>query len=1081
MITESDPQTVDMSEDGIADRFRSDPECHRISIRRYPDLEHLQRGVTRHSQRQRYRASKAIGYTPNANYNGTDSFVVQVSDGDQVDTITVNVNIAAVNDPPVITGQSALSTMKNTPLALVLANLTVTDVDNTYPTGFTLTVMAGTNYTFVDNTITPDTDFTGILTVPVKVNDSLADSNTYDLNVNVTAGKDYYVDNTNVSCSDSGTGLSPAGPFCTMGKGASKAVAGDTVHVLAGTYAETVKPNSGTAGNPVTFTAEPSPGVTVTGLPGNSTNGGAFRLTSKSYIVVNGFNITGSADYGIICDTSNHITLTNNHVSYSGTLSVPKTGIYLRVTTDSIVSGNTSDHNFGDGIRLSNSSNNNLVENNISFGNAYQSVRDACGIDVLTSNNNTIIHNITYANEDTGLNFYTGSSYNLVVGNVTYGNGDHGIDNNAAPNNVFIGNTVYGNVTVGINVEGATSPGSGGATLMNNISMNNGLRIQDDGSTSTGSAGQIRVDAQSLVGTTLDYNIVYQDSGSPIVMYVWGSTSYATLDTFRAAAPGQESHAVQEDPLLASPAPIAIRPHTAPYNVVINVGDNHITAGSPAIDSANADAPNEPTEDIEGNSRVDDPLVGDTGAGARTYDDRGAYEYQPPSTYTLSISIEGSGGGSVSSDPAGIDCGSSCSADFSYGTLVTLTAAEDPDSTFTGWSGDLVSINNPDSLTINGDLSVTATFILNNQLPVAVDDGFSTDEDTELVVGAAGVLGNDTDADLDPLTAVKVSDPVHGSLTLNSDGSFSYMPEGDYNGVDSFTYKANDGTGDSNTATVEITVNAVNDPPILGPIGLKSVDELVELSFSATAVDIDLPAQTLSFSLSGQPTGAAITSGGAFSWTPTEEQGPGVYPFDVCVSDGLLSDCETISVTVNEVNTAPVANDQSLNTFVNNGLSITLTASDLESDPLIFEVVENPTHGLLSGTAPDLTYTPDIDFAGSDSFTFKANDGLVDSNIATISIVVKTSCEDDPTLVGCWQMEEGSGTVVHDGSSFINDGTLYNSPLWVTGKTGNYALEFNGTNYGLVPDDSSLDITNAITIAAWINPSNAATQDMVKN
>ena len=439
----------------------------------------------------------------------------------------------------------------------------------------------------------------------------------------VVSGTTYYVDNTNVSASDSNAGTNPALPFLTMGKGASKAVAGDTVRVLAGTYAETVKPNSGTAGNPVTFSA--APGVTVTGIPGNSTNGGGFRITSKSYIVVDGFTITGTADYGIILDTSSYITISNNHVSYSGTASAHRVGIYLRATTDSVISGNTTDHNTMDGIRLNTGSNYNTVSNNISFGNAEGTVRNATGIDVLASNNNTIIDNITYANEDTGLNFYTGSSYNQVIGNVTCGNGDHGIDNNASPYNVFIGNTVQGNVTVGINLEGATSPGSGGATVINNISVDNGLLRQTDGSTSTGSPGNIRVDAQSLVGTTLDYNMFYLNSGT--VQIEWNNITYPSLAAFQAAVPGQETHGLQSDPLFASPAPIAQRPYQAPYNVAINVGDYHLTAGSPAIDSANADAPSEPTLDIEGTVRVDDLSVANTGTGTRTYDDRGAYEF----------------------------------------------------------------------------------------------------------------------------------------------------------------------------------------------------------------------------------------------------------------------------------------------------------------------------------------------------------------------------------------------------------------------------------------------------------------------
>ena len=80
-------------------------------------------------------------------------------------------------------------------------------------------------------------------------------------------------------------------------------------------------------------------------------------------------------------------------------------------------------------------------------------------------------------------------------------------------------------------------------------------------------------------------------------------------------------------------------------------------------------------------------------------------------------------------------------------------------------------------------------------------------------MAAPGVLGNDTDADGKPLTAALVGAPAHGTVTLNANGSFTYTPAANYNGPDSFTYRANDGTADSNVATVSITITAVNDAP----------------------------------------------------------------------------------------------------------------------------------------------------------------------------------------------------------------------------------------------------------------------------
>jgi hypothetical protein len=124
------------------------------------------------------------------------------------------ITVTNVNEAPVITGQTSLTTEENTALTIVLGNLTVTDVDNTYPTDFTLTVMTGTNYTVVGTTITPVTGFVGTLTVPVKVNDCIADSNTFNLSVSVTALPTYLL---SISKDGTGTGTvtsSPAGINC---------------------------------------------------------------------------------------------------------------------------------------------------------------------------------------------------------------------------------------------------------------------------------------------------------------------------------------------------------------------------------------------------------------------------------------------------------------------------------------------------------------------------------------------------------------------------------------------------------------------------------------------------------------------------------------------------------------------------------------------------------------------------------------------------------------------------------------------------------------------------------------------------
>jgi VCBS repeat-containing protein len=143
--------------------------------------------------------------------------------------------------------------------------------------------------------------------------------------------------------------------------------------------------------------------------------------------------------------------------------------------------------------------------------------------------------------------------------------------------------------------------------------------------------------------------------------------------------------------------------------------------------------------------------------------------------------------------------------------------------------------------TANGgiDTSVQQTFTITvtavNDVPVAVNDSYSVTENSVLNVSAPGVLANDTDIDNAVLTALKVSDPAHGTLTLNTDGSFSYKPANNYTGNDSFTYKVNDGKADSNVATVSITVNSIP-PSSAASIGLAVAP--------AAGISVDTPLAT---------------------------------------------------------------------------------------------------------------------------------------------------------------------------------------------------------------------------------------------
>ncbi len=171
------------------------------------------------------------------------------------------------------------------------------------------------------------------------------------------------------------------------------------------------------------------------------------------------------------------------------------------------------------------------------------------------------------------------------------------------------------------------------------------------------------------------------------------------------------------------------------------------------------------------------------------------------------------------------------------------------------------------------------------------------------------------------------------------------------------------------TSTYTHCFEPKGNPPVLDPIGNKSVNENVNLTFTATATDSDLPTQTLTFSLDDGtagdvPSPASITTAGVFSWTPTEAQGPGTYTFDVCVSDGTLSDCETITVTVAEVNVAPTLTAIG-NKSVNESVNLTFTATATDSD----QPTQTLTFSLADGTAGDVPATASITAAGVFSWT----------------------------------------------------------------------------------------------------------------
>jgi VCBS repeat-containing protein len=196
-----------------------------------------------------------------------------------------------------------------------------------------------------------------------------------------------------------------------------------------------------------------------------------------------------------------------------------------------------------------------------------------------------------------------------------------------------------------------------------------------------------------------------------------------------------------------------------------------------------------------------------------------------------------------------------------------------------------------------------------DQPPVATNDSYTTAENTPLSVSAPGVLGNDSDPDGDSMTAALETNPSHGTLTLNADGSFIYVPTSGFSGNDTFTYEANDGQTDSNVATVAIKVSHVDEAPVAANDSYVTAENTI-LTVSEPGVlgnDSDPDSDTLTAILVGAPSNGvfAMNPDGSFIYVPTKGFS-GTDSFTYEANDGQLNSnvaTVTINVTLNSDDT----------------------------------------------------------------------------------------------------------------------------------------------------------------------------------
>ena len=367
--------------------------------------------------------------------------------------------------------------------------------------------------------------------------------------------------------------------------------------------------------------------------------------------------------------------------------------------------------------------------------------------------------------------------------------------------------------------------------------------------------------------------------------------------------------------------------------------------------------------------------------------------------------------------------------------------------------------------TANGgvDTSAAQTFIITvtsvNDAPVAVPDSYTTAENAPLTISANGVLNNDTDIESDALTATLVNTPSHGTLTLHANGAFTYSPNANYNGADSFSYRAEDGALNSNVVTVSLDITAVNNAPTAIADAYSTAEDtpLLIAGNGVLTNDTDADGDLLSARLViGPRHGVLILNpNGSFSYLPSVNYN-GSDSFTYQANDGLLDSGTTVSLTIAAVNDAPLAFGESYATPEGAILNVMLGGVlgndvDVDGDPLHATLVSGPSHGSLTLNADgSFVYSPIGYYNGADSFTYRANDGLADSNIVTVSITV-TPVNDPPVgMIDTYQTTQGIAlTVTATNGVLANDrdvdGDVLSAGVVTNPVNGSLSFNSNGS------------------------------------
>jgi hypothetical protein len=1050
--------------------------------------------------------SGVVTYSPDLNFNGIDTFEYQICDDDGAcDTATVTIDVGGVNDPPIANDDSA-ATEEDIAVDVDVTN-NDTDVDGTIDsTTVSVTDDADNGNTSVNPTTgvvtyTPDPDFNGVDTFVYQVCDNEGACDTATVTITVDAGPDAVDDA--VSTEED----SPAN--------------GD------------VSTNDDEGDTPATYAVNTGPS---NGILLSFNNDGTFAYSPNA-----NFNGVDTFTYTITDVDGDTDTATVTITVDAGPDAVDDA---VSTEEDMAVSGDVSTNDDeGDTPAtytvLTNPSSGTLTSFNSDGTFTYTPNANFNGVDTFT-------YTVTDADGDTDTATVT----------ITVDAGPDAVDDAAsteedtAVNGDVSTNDDEGDLPATYAVNTGPSDGTllafnsdGTFTYSPDLNFNGvdtfTYTITDvDGDTDTATV-TITVDAgpdavDDAVSTEEDMAVngdvsTNDDEGdTPATYTVLTNPLNGTLTSFNADGtftynPNANFNGV--DTFTYTVADVDGDTDTATVTITVDAGPDAVDDGvSTEEDTAvNGDVS---TNDDEGDTPATYTVLANPSSGTLTsFNGDGTFTYQPNTdfngidtfTYTVTdadgdtdtatVTITVDAGPDAVNDNLNTEEDTAVNGDVSTNddegdTPATYAVNTGPSSgTLTAFNNDgtftyqpNADFNGVDTFTYtitdaDGDTDTATVTITVDADPDAVDDSETTNEDTPV---SGDVSSNDDEGDT-PATYAVNTGPSSGTLTaFNSDGTFTYSPNANFNGVDTFTYTVTDADGDTDTATVTITVNDVNDPPIANDDSETTDEDMpVDVNVPSNDTDVDGTIDTTSVTITN-PADNGSTSvnliSGVVTYSPDLNfNGIDTFEYQICDDDGAC-DTATVTIDVGGVNDPPIANDDSASTEEDTAVDVNVPSNDTDVDGTIdttsVSVTDNADNGNTSvnTTTGVVTYTPNPDFNGVDTFVYQVCDNEGACDTATVTITVDAgpdavddnfNTEEDTPVNGDVSTNDDEGDTpatyaVNSGptngtlTSFNNDGTFTYSPN----------ANFNGVDgftYTITDADGDTD-TATVTITVDAGP-----------